>query len=98
MSKYFSRQLLYRIRNEIPLASLLVALEWPHKTRDGRLCLVCPRCGEFLAVVNPRTNLARCFPCEVNFNTIDLTMSIQECDFVAAVHHLQSLLPPAKPS
>jgi hypothetical protein len=95
MAKYFSRQLLYRIRNEIGLPSLLPQLEWPHKTRDGRLCLLCPRCGEFLTVVNPRTNLARCFPCEVNFNTIDLTMSIRECDFVTAVHFLQSLLPPA---
>ena len=98
MSKYFSRQLLYRIRNEIPLASLLPELEWPHKTRDGRLCLLCPRCGEFLAVVNPRTNLARCFPCEANFNTIDLTMSVKEYDFVAAVHFLQPLLPRSKAS
>ncbi len=98
MTKYFSRQLLYRIRNEIPLAVLLPHLQWPHKTRDGRLCLVCPRCGELLTVVNPRTNLARCFRCEVNFNTIDLTMSIKECDFVDAVYHLQSLLPPSDSS
>jgi hypothetical protein len=98
MPRYFSRQLLYRIRNEIPLAALLADLQWPHKTRDGRLCLVCPRCGEFLTVVNPRTNLARCFRCEVNFNTIDLTMVIKEYDFVAAVQHLQSLLPPTKVS
>jgi hypothetical protein len=98
MAKYFSRQLLYRIRNEIGLPSLLPQLEWPHKTRDGRLCLLCPRCGEFLTVVNPRTNLARCFPCEVNFNTIDLTMSIRGCDFVTAVHFLQSLLPPSNAS
>jgi hypothetical protein len=98
MTRYFSRQLLYRIRNEIRLAELLPQLQWPHKTRDGRLCLLCPRCDEFLTVVNPRTNLARCFRCEVNFNTIDLTMSIKECDFVDAVHHLQSLLPPSKAS
>jgi hypothetical protein len=98
MTKYFSRQLLYRIRNDISLGALLSQLQWPHKTRDGRLCLLCPRCDEFLTVVNPRTNLARCFRCEVNFNTIDLTMSIKECDFVAAVHHLQSLLPASKAS
>jgi uncharacterized protein YbaR (Trm112 family) len=98
MTRYFSRQLLYRIRNEIPLTSLLSELEWPHKTRDGRVCLLCPRCREFLTVVNPRTNLARCFRCEVNFNTIDLTMWIKECDFVEAVHHLQSLLPTSQTS
>ena len=98
MTKYFSRQLLYRIRNEIPLASSCRSSSGLTRTRDGRLCLLCPRCGEFLTVVNPRTNFARCFRCEVNFNTIDLTMSIKECDFVAAVHHLQSLLPPSKAS
>ena len=96
MPKYFSRQLLYRIRNEIPMASLLPELNWPHKTRDGRLCLICPRCGEFLTVVNPRTNLARCFRCEVNFNTIDLTMSIKKCEFVDAIDLLEPLLPPSK--
>ena len=95
MPKYFTRQLLYRLRNEIPLASLLTVLDWPHKQRDGRTCLLCPRCGEFLAVINPRTNLARCFRCETNFNTIDLTMSIKAQDFVAAVHFLEALLPPA---
>ena len=97
MPKYFPRQLLYRIRNEIPLVRLLTILDWPHKPRDGRTCLLCPRCGEFLAVINPRTNLARCFPCEVNFNTIDLTMSIKAYDFVTAVQFLEPLLPPAQP-
>ena len=93
MTKCFSRHLLYRIRNEIPLASLLVVLEWPHKPRDGRVCLLCPQCGELLAPINPRTNLARCFPCETNFNTIDLTMLVRGDDFVNAVHFLESLLP-----
>jgi len=93
MAKYFSRQLLYRLRNEIPLASLLVVLQWPHKQRNGRVCLLCPQCGELLAVINPRTNLARCFPCEINFNTIDLTMLVKGCDFVTAVHFLEPLLP-----
>ena len=98
MTRYFSRQLLYRIRNEIPLAVLLPQLQWPHQIRDGRLCLLCPRCGEFVTVVNPRTNLARCFRCEVNFNSIDLTMAIKECNFVAAVRRLKPLLPPSKAS
>jgi hypothetical protein len=94
MTKYFPRQLLYRLRNDIPLQTLLNDLAWPHKMREGRLCLLCPRCGEYVTVVHPRMNLARCFLCEVNFNTIDLTMSIQQCDFVAAVHYLETLLPP----
>jgi DNA primase len=46
-----------------------------------------------LAVVNPRTNLGRCFRCEENFNTIDLVMQITSCDFVAAVHFLEEHFP-----
>ena len=72
MTKFFPRQLLYRLRNEIPVAKLVPQLDWPHKHREGRFCFLCPRCGEFLTAVNPRTNLARCFACETNFNPIDL--------------------------
>ena len=92
MSKYFSRQLLYRIRNEIPMAVLLPELDWPHKTRDGRLCLICPRCGEFLTVVNPRTNLARCFRCQQNFNPLDFVMVVHGYDFLQAVAYLEPYL------
>jgi len=93
MSKYFTRQLLYRLRNEIPVADLLVFLDWPNKRREGRFCFLCPRCQEFLTAVNPRTNLARCFHCETNFNPIDLVMAINDCDFVTAVHLLEGRLP-----
>lgn len=91
MSKFFTRQKLYEMRNEIPVSWLIDHLRWPHKRRDGRFCFVCPKCGETLTAVNPRTNLARCFACEENFNPIDLTMLIRECDFVEAVHYLEGL-------
>ena len=91
MSKFFSRARLYQMRNEIPVAWLIEHLGWPHKRREGRFCFVCPKCGEMLSAVNPRTNLGRCFPCEKNFNPIDLTMLIRECDFVEAVHYLEGL-------
>jgi hypothetical protein len=81
MSKYFTRQLLYRLRNEIPIADLLAFLNWPNKRREGWFCFLCPRCQEFLTAVNPNTNLGRCFPCETNFNPIDLVMAINDCDF-----------------
>jgi hypothetical protein len=95
MPKYFPRQLLYRLRNEIPMERLIVHhLDWPHKHREGRFCFLCTRCGELLATVNPRTNLGRCFRCDKNFNTIDLVMLITERDFVETVHFLEPLLPP----
>ena len=96
MAKYFPRQLLYRLRNEIPIAELLAQLQWPHKTREGRFCFLCPHCGEFLTAINPNTNLGRCFHCERNFNPIDLVMLIHDADFVAAVHFLEARLPSVK--
>lgn len=95
MPKFFPRQLLFRLRNEIRLEHLIGDhLHWPSKHRDGRFCFVCPRCGESLTAVNPQTNLGRCFPCEVNFNTIDFVMLATHCDFVDAVHFLTPLLRP----
>ena len=93
MSKYFSKQLLYRLRNEIPVRKLLIQLRWPHKQREQRFCFLCPKCGEFLTATNPSTNLGRCFHCEINFNPIDLVMLINDCDFVTAVHFLEAKLP-----
>jgi len=93
MGKFFTRKLLYRLRNEIAIPDLLVRLEWPHKHREGRFVFLCPMCREFLTAINPRTNLARCFACERNFNPIDLVMVIQDVDFVTAVHALEPYLP-----
>ena len=93
MTKFFTRHELYQLRNSIPLADVLSVLEWPHKTRDGRVCFVCPQCSESLTAINQRTNLGRCFRCEINFNPIDLVMLINDYDFVAAVHFLQQQFP-----
>jgi len=93
MAKFFTRNQLYNMRNNIPLADVLRLLQWPHKTRDGRICFVCPHCSETLTAINQRTNLARCFRCEINFNPIDLVMVIKDYDFVAAVHFLQQQFP-----
>lgn len=100
MPRYFPRQLLYRIRNEIPLEQVIADLRWPHKRREARFCFLCPHCSEMLTAVNPRTNLGRCFGCERNFNTIDFVMLASERDFVQAIHFLASLLPeePSPPS
>ena len=92
MAKVFSQELLFRLRNEIPLQSVLQHVEWPHKRRDGRWCFLCPKCGETLTAINPRTNLGRCFACKINFNTIDMVMRACDCDFVQAIHFLETLL------
>lgn len=96
MARYFPRQLLFRLRNEIPLEPLIQRLQWPHKQREGRFVFVCPRCGESLTGINPHTNLGRCFRCEENFNPIDFVMQTTGRDFVETVEYLSSLLSPPK--
>jgi len=60
----------YRLRNEIPVAQLMPQLDWPHSTAKA----VSASLSSLRRVphpVNPKTNLARCFACETNFNPID---------------------------
>jgi len=93
MPKYFPRQLLFRLRNEIPLDRLIVEhLNWPGKRRERRFVFVCPRCRESQTAVNAQTNLGRCFRCEENFNAIDFVMLVTGRDFVETVHFLETLL------
>jgi len=63
----------------------------PSKIRDGRFCFLCPHCGEMLAYVNPRNNLAHCFHCQANLNNIDLMITLG-CDFPSIVEKLERLL------
>lgn len=93
MGKYFTRDYLYRIRNEIPITRLLQRLGWPTKYREGEFFSLCPGCNEFLVKQTPEANLGHCFACDRNFNTIDFTMLIEEVDFVVAVEMLTPYLP-----
>ena len=93
MPKKFSAALLRRLRNDVSLPELLALLEWPHKSRAKQLTFVCPRCGESRSDHNPRENLLRCFHCGINFNPIDFTIAVRQCEFPAAVSFLKPLLP-----
>ena len=90
----FSADRLRRVRNELPLRAVIAALDRdgpPSKVRNGRFVFLCPWCGEMLAAVNPRNNLAHCFGCERNFNTIDLMLAC-DYDFPSAVAQLEDWL------
>lgn len=89
----YDKQLLRRLRNDIPIDRLITQLNWPHKQRDGRFVFLCPHCGEFLTAVKHDTNLARCFHCQTNFNPIDFTMLANNQAFPEAVEFLRPLLP-----
>lgn len=91
-----TRAHLRRLRNEIEFQNLLAFLNWVHKRREGRLVFQCPRCHETLTGIHAKTNLARCFRCEVNWNPIDFTIESLQVDFLAAVALLDTLLPPRR--
>jgi transcription initiation factor IIE alpha subunit len=86
--------LLRRIRDDLPMAVTIAALGRqgpPAKYRDGRFVFLCPHCGEMLAYVNPKNNLAHCFACGENLNNIDLLRMIGH-DFLSAVTLLEQWL------
>ena len=92
-SHCFSKSQLYALRNEIDVRMLIEkTLCIPCRVTQGCFRFLCPLCNGFNTAVNPKTNLARCFACEKNFNTIDLVMLIRQTDFVHSVKFLQSIL------
>jgi DNA primase len=89
----FSKTHLSAVRNNIPIDHLISnVLLLPVKKTDGVFRFLCPLCSEFQTAVNPRTNLARCFRCSKNFNTIDLVIEVRKVNFKQAVSLLSSHL------
>ena len=88
----YSDEFLRRLRNEIPIRSVIQALSIPHKYRDGYFRFLCPACEFTHTGINPEANLARCFRCERNFNPIELVMAGQSADFLLAVSYLTPML------
>jgi len=86
---HYSREELFILRNHIPVDSLIKKLEIPSKMIEGHFRFCCPVCNEFNASVNPKTNLARCFDCRKNYNTIDLVMLVKGSNFIQSVKFLQ---------
>ena len=94
MKQHFSSRELFVLRNHIPIDTLIEKhLKVPSKFSEGFFRFLCPDCHEFQTATNPKTNLARCFRCERNFNTIDMVM--QESNVITPQHTFiyQSLLP-----
>ena len=89
--KRFTQNELFELRNHIPINALIVErLKMPAKISEGHFRFLCPFCGEFQTATNPKTNMARCFRCEKNFNTIDLVMTCEKASFVETVNILKA--------
>lgn len=94
MKRRFSSQELFSLRNNIPINSLIEKILIIPSGFDGTYFrFACPICGEYDTATNPKTNLARCFRCERNFNTIDLVMLCEKMNFVQSVEYLKAYHP-----
>jgi hypothetical protein len=93
MSKYYPGNLLRALRNNIPIDSVItdmLKLDLRRNHNDTHLRFRCPVCHRFHTATQRKTNLARCFDCEKNFNPIDLVMAVTQCGFVDAVELLKN--------
>jgi DNA primase len=92
MTERFPPEMLRKLRNEIPINLLINEfLKLPIKQSEGYFRFLCPICSEFVTATNPKTNLARCFRCEKNFNPIDMVMTVKQVNFRSAVDYLASI-------
>jgi DNA primase len=90
MPDYISKEKLRSLRNDIPVDRVIEHfLNLPCKVSEGYFRFLCPVCSEFTTAVNPKTNLARCFGCEKNFNPIDMVITVEKCRFKDAVAGLE---------
>ena len=91
MKRRFSAKQLYELRNFIPIDVLIEKhLMIPCKLSEGSFRFLCPLCGKFQTGVKLKTNLARCFWCEKNFNTIDIVIEVKRKNFVESVLFLEA--------
>jgi len=92
MNRHFSSQELFVLRNHIPIDTLIEKhLKLPSKFSEGFFRFLCPVCHEFQTATNPKTNLARCFRCEKNFNPIDMVMICRGVNFIESVKYLKTI-------
>jgi hypothetical protein len=93
MMKRFSKHELFKLRNSISINRLInEILKLPSKKTQGQLRFLCPLCSQFNTATKHETNLARCFHCQRNFNTIEMVMETKSLDFIQSVQFLQALL------
>jgi DNA primase len=90
-SPRYTRRHLFTLRNHIPIDSVIEALVIPTSNRTGKYRFSCPVCNEQNTGINPKTNLARCFNCKKNYNTIDLVMKVMDVSFIQSVAYLEKL-------
>jgi len=90
MSQYYPDDFLRMLRNDIPIDEVIVDLLNLEVQKNRKtIRFRCPLCYNFHTATNHKTNLARCFDCQKNFNPIDMVITVGNCGFVDAVKILK---------
>ncbi len=88
-----SKQILYNLRNRIPIQNLIEnELGLQNHMDSGIFRFECPLCSSFHTSVMKNKNLARCFDCKINFNTIDMVMEVRKTGFRQSADFLLNFL------
>ena len=88
----FTKQQLFQIRNDIDIDWLINEKLHLERQFNNIWRFQCPVCQQFNTATQKKNNLARCFSCQKNFNTIDLVIYSKKINFVPGVQFLLSLL------
>lgn len=81
---------LRKLRNDIDIDLVISRLRLERRDSKKFLRFRCPLCHGFHTATNAKTNLARCFDCQRNFNPIDLVMAVTARSFVQTVEFLKN--------
>lgn len=88
----FTKQQLFQVRNDIDIDWLINEKLQLEQQFKGIWRFQCPVCQQFNTATQKKNNLARCFSCQQNFNTIDLVIYSKKVNFVPSVQFLLALL------
>ena len=84
----FTKQQLFQVRNSIDIDWLINDKLQIERQFNRLWRFQCPICQQFNTATQKKNNLARCFSCQQNFNTIDLVIYSKKVNFVPAVQSL----------
>jgi hypothetical protein len=90
--KNFTQQQLFQVRNMIDIDWLINEKLNLRREFNRIWRFQCPLCQQFNTATQKKNNLARCFSCQQNFNTIDLVIYAKQINFVPSVTFLITLL------
>ncbi len=90
--KNFTQQQLFQVRNMIDIDWLINEKLNLRREFNRIWRFQCPLCQQFNTATQKKNNLARCFSCQQNFNTIDLVIYSKQINFMPSVTFLLTLL------